>query len=245
MQQVYRQNKIAELTFFSDHAKVDEYNVFTEASTRSLFNRCLQLTCLQPGTLVADIGCGSGVFTQLLHKNNINAIGLDLSHPLLAVGRHRYPGANFVVGDAEILPLPTGKIDGVLLSGIIHHLPDPSQCAKEVFRILKPGGAFIAFDPNRRNPFMYLYRDRSSPFYSSVGVTANERPVIPERVKATFAEAGFQVAPSDYISMSYKYIADSRMKYLMSLYNSIESILFALPMSKRFRAFAITYGFKK
>ena len=57
---------------------------------------------------------------------------------------------------------------------------------------------------------MYLYRDRSSPFYNSTGVTANERPVVPEQVKAIFAGAGFQVAPSDFISMDYKYIADSK-----------------------------------
>ena len=139
----HNQDKGAELALFSDHAEVDEYNVFTEPSTQKLFKRCFQLAHLKPGTYVTDIGCGSGVFTQLLHESNINAVGLDLSYPLLALGRHKYPGANFLVGDAEYLPFPTGEIDGVLLSGIIHHLPDPSHCAREIFRILKPGAAFI------------------------------------------------------------------------------------------------------
>jgi ubiquinone/menaquinone biosynthesis C-methylase UbiE len=239
-----KQDKLAELAFFSGHAAVDEYNVFTEPSTRKLFNRCMQLARLKPATSVADIGCGSGVFTQLLRERDVNAIGLDLSYPLLVLGRHKYPEVSFVVGDAERLPFPTGKMDAVLLSAIIHHLPEPSQCAREVFRILKPGGAFVAFDPNRCNPFMYLYRDRSSPFYNSTGVTANERPVVPEQVTATFTDAGFQVAPSDYISMSYRYIADSRMSYLLSLYNTIESMLFRPLIFKRYRAFVLTYGFK-
>ena len=240
----YKQDKLAELAFFSGHAEVDEYNVFTEPSTRRLFNRCMQLARLKPAISVADIGCGSGVFSQLLRESNVNAIGLDLSHPLLVLGRRKYPGASFVAGDAESLPFPTGKLDGVLLSGIIHHLPEPSQCAREVFRVLKPGGAFIAFDPNRRNPFMYLYRDRSSPFYNSTGVTANERPVVSEQVRDVFTDAGFQVAPSDYISMSYKYIADSRMRYLLSLYNIIESMLFRPWMLRCYRSFVLTYGFK-
>ena len=96
----------------------------------------------------------------------------------------RYPDLEFLEGDAEHLPFPSSSLDGVLLSGLVHHLPDPSRCAAEVFRVLKPGGAFVAFDPNRMNPFMYLYRDRSSPFYSSVGVTENERPVLAQQVAA-------------------------------------------------------------
>ena len=50
--------------------------------------------------------------------------------------------------------------------------------------MLRPGGRFVAFDPNRMNPFMCLYRDRSSPFYSPVGVTENERPVLAKAGRA-------------------------------------------------------------
>ncbi len=240
----HEQDKLAELTFFSGHAESDEYNVFTEPCTRKLFRRCLQLARLGPGAAVADIGCGSGVFSRLLRESNIKTVGLDLSHSLLAVGRCKDPELDLVAADAELLPFPSGSLDGVMLSGIIHHLPEPSRCAGEVFRVLKPGGAFVAFDPNRLNPFMYLYRDRSSPFYSSKGVTANERPVVPQRVCSVFSNAGFQVAPSEYISMSYRYIADSRIKFLLSLYNSMESILFRSEAFKYYRAFVLTYGFK-
>lgn len=195
----HEQNKPAELAFFPDHAEVDEYNVSTEQATQKLFKRYFQLTHLKSGSIVADIGCGSGVFTQLLHESSVNAIGLDLSYPLLLLGRRKYPGTAFVLGDAEILPFSDSMLDGVMLSAVLHHLPDPSRRAREVFRVLKPGGAFVALDPNGRNPFMYLYRDHSSPFYSSIGVTANERPVIPERVAEVFAGAGFQIAASDYM----------------------------------------------
>ncbi len=57
--------------------------------------------------------------------------------------------------------------------------------------MLRPGGRFVAFDPNRMNPFMWLYRDRASPFYSSVGVTENERPVLAERGSGDLPGRGF------------------------------------------------------
>jgi hypothetical protein len=51
-----------------------------------------------------------------------------------------------------------------------------------------------AFDPNRMNPFMWLYRDRSSPFYSSIGVTENERLVLGWQVREIFRKRRFSGA---------------------------------------------------
>jgi hypothetical protein len=47
--------------------------------------------------------------------------------------------------------------------------------------------AAAAVDPNRVNPFMWLYRDRASPFYSSIGLAENERPVPAWRVAEMFS----------------------------------------------------------
>ncbi|MGN6461914.1 MAG: class I SAM-dependent methyltransferase [Pseudolabrys sp.] len=90
--------------------------------------------------------------------------GIDISSKLLEVGRQKYPELELIEGDIEHLPFADGELDGVLLSGVIHHFPDPRRTIAEVQRVLRLGGRFMAFDPNRRNPFMYLYRDRSSPF---------------------------------------------------------------------------------
>ena len=238
------QDKHKEIAFFSDHARVDEYNVFTEDSSNGVVQRCLDLSGLKPGALVFDLGCGSGVFARLLQERGIRSVGLDISQPLAAVGRRKWPGLSFVVGDVEFLPVNSEMLDGVLLSGIIHHLPDPSRCAREVNRVLKPGGVFVAFDPNRRNPFMWLYRDRSSPFYSSKGVTANERPVVAEQVVKVFSDAGFAVW-TDYISVHYRYIASSRLRWVLPLYNSIETLLFKPAPLKSYRAFVLTIGVKE
>jgi ubiquinone/menaquinone biosynthesis C-methylase UbiE len=163
---------------------------------------------------------------------------------LIALGRGKYPGVEFLEGDVEHLPFPDGSLDGVLLSGLVHHLPDPGRCAGEVFRVLKSGGSFVAFDPNRMNPFMYLYRDRSSPFYSSVGVTENERPVLAHQVAAVFRGLGFRVG-TDYISdLSYRYLASSKLRWLLPAYNSMDRLLFAPPFMKPLRAFVLTYGEK-
>jgi SAM-dependent methyltransferase len=144
----------------------------------------------------------------------------------------------------EHLPFQSAAFDAVLLSGVIHHFPDPRRFAREVFRVLKPGGCFVAFDPNRRNPFMYLYRDRSSPFYSSKGVTENERPVLAEEVVSTFADVGFAVTTKYQSKMHYNYVASGLARFLLPVYNFLDSWLFEPPFMARFRPFVLTIGTK-
>jgi ubiquinone/menaquinone biosynthesis C-methylase UbiE len=238
------QDKQKEIAFFDGHAAADAYDVFTPESNMRLITACMRLAQLKPGVRVADLGCGSGVFTDLLHQQGYDAVGLDISPKLISLGRAKYTGVEFLEGDAEHLPFESGSLEGVLLSGIVHHLPNPTRCANEVFRVLKPGGAFVAFDPNRMNPFMYLYRDRSSPFYSSVGVTENERPVLAQQIAAIFRQSGFKVG-TDYISdLNYRYLASSKLRWLLPAYNAIDRMLFAPDFMKPLRSFVLTYGEK-
>lgn len=238
------QDKQKEVAFFDGHAATDAYDVFTPETNVRLVTTCARLAGFRKGARVADLGCGSGVFTDLLNKQGYEAIGLDLSPKLIALARNKYPKVEFLEGDVEQLPFPDSSLDGVLLSGLVHHLPDPARCAGEVFRVLKPGGSFVAFDPNRMNPFMYLYRDRSSPLYSSVGVTENERPVLAHKVAAVFSNIGFKVG-TDYISdLSYRYLASSKMRWLLPAYNALDRALFAPNFMKPLRSFVLTFGHK-
>jgi ubiquinone/menaquinone biosynthesis C-methylase UbiE len=238
------QDKQKEIDFFDGHAAADSYDVFTPESSTRLIENCMRVAKMKAGARVADLGCGSGVFTDLLHRQGYDPIGLDISPKLIALGRAKYPNIEFLEGDVEHLPFTSAGLDGVLLSGLVHHLPDPTLCAAEVFRVLKPGGSFVAFDPNRMNPFMYLYRDRSSPFYSSVGVTENERPVLAPQIAAVFRQAGFKVG-TDFISdLNYRYIASSKLRWMLPAYNAIDRALFAPNFMKPLRSFVLTYGEK-
>lgn len=239
------QDKNKEIAFFDAHAASDEYDVFAPQANEKLIDAFVRLSGLGADARVADLGCGSGVFTELLRRRGYSAVGIDISPKLVAVGRAKYPGLELLEGDAENLPFAAGSLDGVLLSGLVHHFPDPRRLAAEVSRVLKPGGRFVAFDPNRTNPFMWLYRDRSSPFYSSVGVTENERPVLAHQVRSIFSNEGFQVQ-TDYIAgLAYRYVASSRTRMLLPIYNFIDNVVFNLAIMKPLRPFVLTSGVKR
>jgi len=238
------QDKQKEIIFFDAHAAADDYNVFTEAANTRLIDCFVHLSGQTPGARVVDLGCGSGIFTHLLSERGYTASGLDISPKLLELARRKYPSLQFDEGDVEALPYESESVDAVLLSGLVHHLPDAAKCAAEVARVLKPNGTFVAFDPNRANPFMYLYRDRSSPFYSPTGVTANERPILAHEAAATFRAAGLEAA-TDYLSrLPYRYIASPVARVALPVYNFIDDWLFRPGFMKRYSAFVLTYGSK-
>jgi len=238
------QDKGKEIAFFDAHAEHDAYDVFTPQANERIIAAFVRLSGLPRGARVADLGCGSGVFTDLLRQQGFQSVGLDISPKLIELGRRKYPGLELIQGDAENLPFESGSLDGVLLSGLVHHFPDPRKVASEIRRVLRSGGRFVAFDPNRMNPFMWLYRDRSSPFYSSVGVTENERPVLAWRVADIFRNEGFRVR-SDYLAgLAYRYVASGRARMLLPVYNFIDTSVFNLGFMSPFRPFVLTSGEK-
>jgi ubiquinone/menaquinone biosynthesis C-methylase UbiE len=54
------------------------------------------------------------------------------------------------------LPFNDDSFDAAVLMDVIHHLETPAETLKEVVRVLKPGGLFIAFEPNNLNPMVTL-----------------------------------------------------------------------------------------
>ena len=239
------QNKEKEIAFFSEYANSQgEYDVFTEESNRKIVQSCIEFSGLKPPMKIVDLGCGTGVFTKILCDLGFSVSGLDLSPTLIEVAQKKYPNIEFHVGDVEHMPFASESFEGVFLSGILHHLPDPSHCTREVYRVLKAKGIFVAFDPNRLNPFMWLYRDKRSPLYSPEGVTENERPIKASEMERFFKGAGFHVS-FDYLSgIHYRYVASARFRWLLPVYNFLDDILFRPFFLKPYRAFVLTRGVK-
>jgi SAM-dependent methyltransferase len=234
------QDKQQEIALFDAHAAREEYDVFTPWANARLITAFVRLSGLPRGARVADLSCGSGIFTDLLRRAGFASVGLDISRKLIALGRDKYPGLELVEGDAENPPFANSSLDGVLLNALVHHFPNPRRLAAEVHRVLKPGGRFVAFGPNRMSPFVWLYRDHASPFYSPAGVTKNERPVPAWQIAEIFRNAGFR-AQTDYLSgLSYRYVASPRTRTLLPVYNFVENSVFNLAIMKPFRSFVLT-----
>lgn len=114
----------------------------------------IQQANIQPGQSVLDLGCGTGTLAIMAKQAQPSAevTGLDADPDMLKVARYksseRKAYVKFDVGFTNKLPYPDASFERVLSSLMIHHLktPDKVATAKEVFRVLKPGGELHIID---------------------------------------------------------------------------------------------------
>ena len=99
---------------------------------------------LRAGSLVLDVGCGTGWLAAGLRRAapGVRVVGADLSAGML--GRAAAAGATpLVQADVSRLPLRDGCVDVVVCRGVLHHLPEVTGALAEWRRLLRPGGAVV------------------------------------------------------------------------------------------------------
>jgi ubiquinone/menaquinone biosynthesis C-methylase UbiE len=105
----------------------------------------LGLAGLAGTEVVADIGCGNGIYLAgLARRGHVGQVlGIDLSPGMLATAKAAAPGAGLAVGDAAALPLADTVADVTLAPHMLYHVPDPRAAVAELRRVTRPGGQLL------------------------------------------------------------------------------------------------------
>ena len=106
------------------------------------------------GLTVVDIGCGSGGATIALARDHgaARVIGIDVEAPVCERARRRVERAGLAdrieirLVEPGPLPFAPASVDVVFSKDSIVHIPDKEVLAADIFRVLRPGGWFVASD---------------------------------------------------------------------------------------------------
>ncbi|MDR3191575.1 MAG: class I SAM-dependent methyltransferase [Treponema sp.] len=93
-----------------------------------------------------DIGCATGALLEKLRNRGWESAGVEISPSAEYARRER--GLDVWSLPLEECRFPAASFDVVLASHLIEHLNDPAGFVAEVYRILVPGGRFLATTPN-------------------------------------------------------------------------------------------------
>ena len=104
---------------------------------------------IKDGDTILDIGCGTGIFYEILKEEGLDCkyTGIDLSLDMINIGKKRYSGIDLRVMDCEHLEFPDHNFDVVFMRSVLHHIPDQTAAIKEMERVGK--GLIIVSEPSR------------------------------------------------------------------------------------------------
>lgn len=112
---------------------------------------------------VLDFGCGHGMAAVELARYGAEVVAFDLSagyvHETATRASANDAAVQAVVADGAKLPFRAGSFDAVWGVAILHHLP-VAQAAREVKRVLAPGGVAVFCEPWGGNPLLRFARHR-------------------------------------------------------------------------------------
>ena len=114
---------------------------------------------LPPKTTLLDVGCGIGGSSRILAKDyDFDVTAVTISPQQVKRARELTPegvDAKFAVDDAMALSFPDASFDVVWSVEAGPHMPDKAVFARELLRVLKPGGILVVADWNQRDDRVY------------------------------------------------------------------------------------------
>jgi ubiquinone/menaquinone biosynthesis C-methylase UbiE len=131
------------------------------ARERTFKRKLLEHARLSPEDRVLDVGCGTGTLAIAAAPRAGEVVGLDADPEVLARARAKAAKAGLEIqfdeGYSTELPYPDDRFDVALSTLFFHHLKDADKerTARELRRVLAPGGRLVVGDLGRpHDPFM-------------------------------------------------------------------------------------------
>ena len=120
-----------------------------------------------PPLVVADLGSGEGLLSELLARRCKRVIAVDNSEKIVAFGiakakKNNLKNLEFRLGDLQNPPIEPESVDLAILSQALHHAEEPARAIAGAARVLRPRGQILILDLAKHNfeKARELYGDR-------------------------------------------------------------------------------------
>lgn len=157
---------------------------------------------------ILDVGCGTAIHSTRLAKRGHNVIGIDLSPEAVKqakfVTEKKKLKVKYIVGDIEKLPFADNTFDVCFCGTVLHHFPNLEKVAKELYRVTKPGGYVLAYDPNGLHPYGFVCHNVLNKIVRLKYFSENEHALYPSDMNKIFSKAGYENIEFDSIVMNTK-----------------------------------------
>jgi ubiquinone/menaquinone biosynthesis C-methylase UbiE len=157
---------------------------------------------LTPGSVIADVASGTGIFSRMLLENGNHVFGVEPNLEMRRAGEEylaAYSNFTSMEGTAEATTLADHSVDLVTAAQAAHWFDRP-KARREFIRILKPGGWTVLLWNERRvdsTPFLREFEQLLLSYGMDYQSVRHERTT--EEIETFFAPSPFQVRTFEYL----------------------------------------------
>ncbi|HUI06345.1 MAG TPA: class I SAM-dependent methyltransferase [Verrucomicrobiae bacterium] len=178
-------------------SRVDNYVKYRPGYPSGVMQTLAKECGLTSESVVADIGSGTGILSELLLKNGNRVYGVEPNREMRTAGERllkKYPGFTSVAGTAEATTLADQSVDFVT-AGQAFHWFDRAPARQEFARTLKPDGWVVLIWNERltdTSAFLREYEELLQK-YGTDYVAVDHRHVDADAIAAFFAPHPFSL----------------------------------------------------
>ena len=176
---------------------------------------------ISAGSIVLDVGCGTGIYTiPLAKKTDAVVFGLDSSKEMIKKAKMKEDSqiVEWQIGDAENLPFDNAHFDCAIMTLVIQQIVNKKKAIDEIYRVLKKNGTFVMMTKSHGQ----LRRSLIMDFPKTRQIDFKRFPTIP-MLKYMLSSAGFKNTRYHVVSAGItrvsmeEYLEKIRKKFISTL----------------------------
>ncbi|RKZ82206.1 MAG: bifunctional 3-demethylubiquinol 3-O-methyltransferase/2-polyprenyl-6-hydroxyphenol methylase [Gammaproteobacteria bacterium] len=183
--------------------------------------------CELKGKYAIDVGCGGGILSEALAKNDVQVTGIDMGEMPLNIAKLHALETELTIDYQQMTAeqkaqQSADKYDVVTCMEMLEHVPDPVSVIKACAQLVKPGGDIFLSTLNR-HPKAYLFAVLGAEYIMNMlpkGTHDYQRFIRPSEMAHWCRQAGLEVCDITGLSYNpltktYKLSDDVKVNYLM------------------------------